>query len=180
MAMKTTQGWGWLAAGVLALGLNGFYHDGGAVWAHRVVDGVAERFSGQSGALVNLVSFRVDQLMGRASLAATRSETASCQLATAMARAQTKMARTQTGMAHFEAMSARQEAALVRMEANRVRIETQVARVRMLPVVFNKIEVPAVSCPRVRVDVPRVNVPRVPMVRVPAPMVHVEVSGSPI
>jgi hypothetical protein len=35
--MKTTQAWGWLAAGVLALGLNGIYHDGGAAWAHRAV-----------------------------------------------------------------------------------------------------------------------------------------------
>ncbi len=42
--MKTTQGWGWLAAGVLALGLNGIYQDGGAAWAHRIVEpGCADR-----------------------------------------------------------------------------------------------------------------------------------------
>src|SRR3979409_839004 len=29
-AMKTTQAWGWLTAGVLALGFNGFYHDVGS------------------------------------------------------------------------------------------------------------------------------------------------------
>ncbi len=38
--MKTTQGWGWLTAGVLALGLNGIYHDGGAAWAHRIATGL--------------------------------------------------------------------------------------------------------------------------------------------
>ena len=41
--MKTTQAWAWLTAGVLALGLNGFYHDGGAVWAHRIADQLAEK-----------------------------------------------------------------------------------------------------------------------------------------
>ena len=38
--MKNTQAWGWLAAGVLALGLNGMYQDGGAAWAQRVVNQV--------------------------------------------------------------------------------------------------------------------------------------------
>lgn len=176
--MKTTQAWGWLVAGVLALGLNGFYHDGGAVWAHRAVDGVVEGIAGRSGTLVNLVSERVDQFMGRAQVAAARNETASCRLGTVMARVQTKMARTQTGMAHFEAMSARQEAALARVEVSRARIEAQVAGLRMMPVAFNTVEIPVVSCPRVRVSVPRVSVPRLPMVRIPAPAVQVEMPGT--
>ena len=176
--MKTTQGWGWLAVGVLALGLNGSYHDGGSVRVHRIVREVVAGIQDRSGALVNLVSERVDQFMGKANLAATRSETASCRLATAMARVQTKMARTQTGMAHFEAMSARQEAALARVEGQRARIQVQVARVRMLPVAFSAVEIPVVSCPRVRVNVPRVNIPRMPMVKIPAPVVHLEMPGS--
>ena len=68
-------------------------------------------------------------------------------------------------MAHFEAMSARQEAVLARVEAQRARIEAQVAPVRLTPVAFNTEEIPVVSCPRVRVNVPRIRVPRVPMVR---------------
>ena len=121
--MKATQGWGWLAAGVLALGLNGIYHDGGAAWAHRIADGAGCRPVGSldriwlRGALTGSGK--------RPDLVAARDETASCRLATAMARVQTKIARTQNGMAHFEAMSARQEAALARMEANRARIEAQ-------------------------------------------------------
>jgi hypothetical protein len=164
--MKTTQAWGWLAAGVLALGLNGFYHDGGAAWAHRIVDRVA----GRSGAMVNLVSEGVDQFMGKANLAAARNETASCRLATAMAQVQTKMARAQNGMAHFQAMSARQE-------ADRARIETQRVRVRVTagtfhPVAFQAMKIPVV-CPRVRV-----SVPQPPMVKIPAPVVQVEMPGG--
>jgi len=172
--MKTTQGWGWLVAGVLALGLNGFYRDGGAAWAHRVADRVVVR----SGALADLASEQVDRFMEMADLVAVRDETTSCRLATAVARFRTKMVWTQTGMAHFEAMSARQEAALARVEADRAQIEARVARLRLRPVTFNSVEIPVVVCSRVRVNVPRVNVPRVPMVRIPAPVVHVEKLGA--
>lgn len=167
--MKTTQGWGWLTVGVLALGLNGFYHDGGAAWAHRIANQVVRR----SEALAEMASAR-SVFMERTSLVVARDETASCRFATTMARVQTKIARTQNGMAHFEAMSVRQEAALARMEANRARIEAQVARVRLAPVAFDSVTIPEVACPRVRVNVPRVIVP----VRIPAPVVQVEMTGD--
>jgi len=172
--MKPTQGWGWLVAGVLALGLNGFYQDGGAAWAHRIADRVVER----SGALADLASEQVDRFREMADLVAVRDKTTSCRLATAFARYRTEMARTQTGMARFEEMSARQEAALARVEADRARIEARVARLRLRPVAFNSAEIPVVVCPRVRVNVPRVNVPRLPVVKIPAPVVHVENVGA--
>jgi hypothetical protein len=176
MAMKTTQAWAWLTAGVLALGLNGFYQDGGAAWAHRIVSQVAE----QSGVLVDAASEQADRLMEKTSLVAARDETASCRLATALVRFQTGIARSQTGFARFEAMSARQEAVLARVEAQRARIEARVARVRVEPVAFNTAEIPVVVCPRLRLNVPRVNVPRVPVVNVPEPLVHVELGPGPI
>jgi hypothetical protein len=176
--MKTTQAWAWLAAGVLALGLNGFYQDGGAAWAHRIVDGAIEQVASRSGTLVDLASAGVDRAVESANLVEARNETATCRLAAAVARFQGKIARTQSGMAHIEAMSARQEAALARIEEQRARIEERVARVRMTPLAFNTLEIPSVACPRVRVSVPRVRVPRVPMI--PAPVVRVETGGGPI
>jgi hypothetical protein len=170
--MKTGQGWGWLAAGVLALGLNGFYQDGGAAWTQRVLGRVGDR----SEALVGLASGTVDRLVERVDLAVARGETTSCRLATAVARFQTGMARTQTGLAHLEAMTARQEAGLARVEANRARIEAQVARVRLAPVAFNTLEMPMVACPRSRVNVLRV--PRAPLVRMPAPVMQIESAGG--
>src|SRR5271169_2567233 len=86
----TTRAWGWLVAGVLALGLNGFYQDGGAAWAHRIADRVVER----SGALADLASEQVDRFREMADLVAVRDETTSCRLATAAARYRTEMART--------------------------------------------------------------------------------------
>jgi hypothetical protein len=180
MAMKTTQAWAWLAAGVLALGLNGFYQDGGAAWAHRVVDGVVAQVADRFGTVADMASEQIDRVMERANLVATRDETASCRMGTMLARFQTEMARTQVGMGHFEAMSARQEAMLARVEADRARIEAQVARVRVAPVAFTSVEIPVVACPRVRVNVPRGSVPRVPRINVPAPVVRVELGGGPI
>ena len=55
--MKNTYAWGWLAAGVLALGLNGIYQDGGAAWAHRALDqGVARLAESSLGGKVFLTN----------------------------------------------------------------------------------------------------------------------------
>lgn len=163
--MKTTQAWAWLTAGVLALGLNGLYHDGGAVWAHRMANRIVE----QSGAAMELASERVDGFVGRATLTAALDEPASCRLAAAMARLQSKFAQTQTAMARFEAVSGRQEAALARVEASRARIK---ARVRMASVAFNSGNGPVI-CTRVRVNVPRVNVSRVNVRRIDVPRIEI-------
>jgi hypothetical protein len=159
-AMKTTQAWGWLTAGVLALGLNGFYQDGGAVWAHRTVDQVVGRIADRSEAVLALASGRADWFLAKANLVTSRDEAASCRLATAVARMQTRMARAQSGMAGFEAMSARQEADFARLEANRARLEAQAAR--FSSAAFDPARI-RVICPRVRVEIPRVDIPLVRM-----------------
>jgi hypothetical protein len=178
--MKTTQGWAWLAAGVMALGLNGFYQDGGAAWAHRKLNGVVSRIADRSEAVLALATGRADWFFAKANLGAARSETASCKLATTVARVQTRMVRAESGMAQFGAISAREEATLARFEANRARIEARVARVRIAPVAFSMSKIPVVSCPQVRVLIPRVNVPRVniPKISIPSPVVHVDVLGA--
>jgi len=164
--MKTTQAWGWLTAGVLALGLNGFYHDGGAEWAHRLIDRVVY----SSAAVVALASGRADQFLEQAKMVLARDETQSCRLGAAMARIQTRVARADTGFARFDAMSAREEAQLARVQANRERIEALAARSEFAtfvePVNFHGPKV-SVTCPRVRV-----NIPRMPMIKMHAPVVH--------
>jgi len=175
-----TQAWGWLAAAVMAAGLNASYHDGGLEWAHRVADQIGYN----SAAVLALASGRADQFLADAQLVTASEETASCRWATALARVQNQVAHTENQFAHVQAMSAREEAQLARLEANRARIEARVAaqsaRIRIpaavfSPVVysFSNMKMPDVkilgACPRVRV-----NLPRLPMVRIPAPVVHVE------
>jgi hypothetical protein len=177
--MKSMQGWGWLTAGVLALGLNGLYQDGGAAWAHRMAGRAVGRIEARLQPAVALAMGRADWFVAKTQSMATQAgmaqnEPASCRIEAAMARVQSKLVRSQMRFANIEQMSARQEAALARVEANRARIEAQVARVRLAPVAFYPVTIPVVACPRVRVNVPQVNVPRLPGLKIPAPAADVE------
>jgi hypothetical protein len=186
--MKTIQAWGWLAAGVLALGLNGIYHDGGAEWAHRAADRAMARIGENTEGVLAMASRRADLFLAKGKMVVARNGTASCRVATAVAGAQTKISRAQAGFAGWkdagwEEMSARGEAQMARFEADRARIEAPVARVSLEPAAFNAVEIPAI-CSRIRISVPHVRVPvpmvRVPMVRVPGvqvPQIRVEVGG---
>jgi hypothetical protein len=170
--MKSTAAWGWLTAGVIALGLNGIYHDGGAAWANRIAGQTIARISNRTQGVLALATGRADWFLARSELVRARGETTSCRLTTTIAQVQTKIARADTRFAGFEAMSAREEAQMARWEANRAQIEARLARLRLAPAAFNAAEIPA-TCLRVRV-----NVPRPPAVRISVPSVHVEIAGS--
>jgi hypothetical protein len=189
-----TQAWAWLTAGVVALGLNGFYLDGGVAWAHRIADRISDR----SDFVVQRVSDRADQFLAEVRMSAGRNETASCPLSTALAGFQSRMARSrfaqnqtrfaQTKIAGFERMTAREEAQAARLEASRARaearvearVDAQVARMSFAPAAFERVVMDPVKirvvCPRVQVNVPAVripvvNIPRMPVIRIPAPVI---------
>jgi len=201
-----TQAWGWLVAGVVALGLNGFYQDGGFARVHRVVD----RIESRSAAVLALATGRADDFFSEARLVTRPEETTPCPLGTALARAQARIVRTQTAVGRWESMSARHEAQFARLEGTRARLEAvQVrlacARVPALtvnPVVIKamrieacprvhvnmprmpKIDVPTVSIPRIdipRISIPRVSIPSVsiPKISVPeVPVIHIEMPDA--
>jgi hypothetical protein len=164
MKSKSTQAWGWLTAGVLALGLNGIYHDGGAAWVHQAVDRVISRVEERTMPVLALASGRVECFMASTKLAAAAHQTASAPLAATIARLQTKIAGAESGYARLQSMSAREEtrfareeAHMARLEANRARIEAM-ASVR-IPDIKVDVRVPDV-CTRVRVNVSRAKVVR--------------------
>jgi hypothetical protein len=191
--MKTTQAWTWLAAGVVALGLNGYYHDGGLAMAHQVVD----RISQGSSQVMARASEQADVLTSRVRMVADRNETASCRVGEVMARMQAQVDRAGTqmvaleneqsadGFARFDAMTARERAELDRLEAARARMEAQASRmpyatVKFIPSSFKSgtFTSPQISvCSRVRVNVSRIDIPQVhvsvPVVVVPTPVIHV-------
>lgn len=154
--MKTTQAWGWLTAGVLALGLNGFYQDGGAAWAHRILDHAVGRIEArvQPVLAVALAMAQPDRIVARTETAAMpasfvqQEPAVSCRLGSAMARVQNKLVRTQTRFADLEKISARHEVALARMEANRERMEAHLDRLQFTPAMFVTNDFSAASCPR--------------------------------
>jgi hypothetical protein len=125
-----------------------------------------------------LATGRADQFMAEARMLNVERHESQCPLAAALAQVQNSVDPSQAPFDGFQAMSDREQAQLDRLEANRARIEAQVqaklARVRLVETNFNPVvvQVPKITCPRVRV-----NIPRMPRIRVPAPMVHVEYSG---
>ena len=168
-----TQAWGWLAAAVLAAGLNSSYHEGGMQWAHEI----ANRVGHNTGAVLALATGRADQFLAEARMLNVGREQPQCPLAAAMAEVQSSFDQPNAGIDRFEAMSAREQARLARFEANRARMEARIqaklARVRFVDANFSPVvQVPKIACPRVRV-----NIPRMPRINVPAPVVHVDYSG---
>jgi len=182
MKRTVTQAWGWLAAGVLAAGLNASYHDGGLQWAHQI----ANRVQHHTATVVALASGRADQVLGEARLLTAQTETSSsCPLTTTIERIQSRIAGSETVVERFDVMSAREQRQFVRLEANRARMEPQIAaqtaHIRIATAAFAPITVNATSapvvCPRVRV-----NVPRLPRIKMPVmPQIHIEsVSAGPV
>jgi hypothetical protein len=155
-----TQAWGWLAAAVLAAGLNANYHDGGLQWAHEIVG----RIGHSTNAVVALATGHADQFLTEARLITEHRRVPSCPLTTALAEVRTAMPR-DFDLDQMEVISAREQAQLARIEARRARIEAQVARIRIPALVLDRIAIPTPQvsvCPRIRVDIPRmprINVP---------------------
>jgi len=176
--MKTNQAWGWLAAGVLAAGLNANYYDGGLQWAHRVTEQVGH----SSAAVLALASGRADEFLTEAGVLAGHDRAPSCPLATSLARVQDSIGRSFGRSGDFEGMSARQEAQIAKFEADRERMEAQIvartsqfhlASPAFAMVAFKAVPA-AVACPRIRV-----NVPKIPTIKMPvAPRIHIEMASN--
>lgn len=164
-----TQAWGWLAAAVMAAGLNASYHDGGLQWAHQIVD----RVTYNAGTVIALASGHLDQIRSESPVLVAR-ENGSCPLSKALAQVEDRFDGSGWAQENFAVMSARDEAQLARLTADRVRIEARLARIRIPAVAFNRVVVPSPHisiCPRVRV-----NVPRLPAMK--PPMVHLDLPGT--
>jgi hypothetical protein len=162
-----TQAWGWLAAGVLAAGLNASYHDGGMQWAHEI----ANRIEHRTNAVMALATGNADRFLAEARLVTNQEQASPCPLSMAVARAQARISRSDVQFARLQAASDRR---LAQIERDRARIEAEFARVRIPAVAFRTVNV---SVPRV-IDCPRVhvNIPQPPQTRIPAmPNVHVSV-----
>jgi hypothetical protein len=166
-----TQAWGWLAAAVVAAGLNASYHDGGLRWAHEVVSQVKHN----TGAVLALATGRADQFLTEANFVAERKQNSSCPFAAALAETRAVVVPPAFELQRFEVISAREQAQLARFEARRARVEARLAQLQIPAVAFNPVVVqtPRVACPRVRI-----NMPRIPTVKMPAaPVVHIQNTG---
>jgi hypothetical protein len=188
--MKSTQAWGWLAAAVLAAGLNAAYHYGGLAWAHRIVYQARH----VSGAVVALASGHADQFLSEAETLTARNDEMTAFSQSARATANQEMARAEAAYARAEA---RQQAHCARMQAEHARMEARIAShgvfVRVPDVrveTFRTIQIPegpAIRLPRIELSQVkaahcsriRVRVPAMPDISVPAaPAVNVSFASE--
>jgi hypothetical protein len=157
-----TKAWYWLAAGVLALGLNGYYQDGGMQALHRISNrattAVAEtRAQLQEAAVMTQVAFAEHatcqehartQVAVNAPMMPAEAEARVAEIHARLARAEAAQMRAQ--LAGMEQVMMRREMRQARVEIQNGRLELQAdpGQVRLL--------LPPV--PRVEVNVPQAAV----------------------
>jgi hypothetical protein len=155
-----TQAWYWLAAGVLALGLNGYYQDGGLLQIHRLAD------SAKSTIAESRVHFSK-----AATLAEVFAERPRCErqapsgAVTAMIPRQTQARRAELQERLEEMQAARVQARIARLqqvlaqrELQRAQVEWQDGRIS----VVNDAGQVQLTLPGVEVNVPQEPVAEIP------------------
>jgi len=169
-----TQAMGWLAAAVVAAGLNASYHQGGMSWAHRI----AARVMHNTEAVYLLATGHADQFLMEAQVVKAQHEVSSCRLQAMLARAEGRIAHSQARIDRLgERMEAREDARAARIEAQRARIAAQMAKIRIPAVAVTPVVLPTPQvdvCPRIRVNVTRL--PRI--TNPPTPVILIDVPGS--
>src|SRR5215475_5533004 len=101
------QALGWLAAGVLAAGLNSSYHNGGLEWAHRIAD----RVEYNTSAVLALATGHADRFYNETRLTEARmarvgeENSSPCRLSLAMAQVEKAIPLSDATFAQFDRMS---------------------------------------------------------------------------
>jgi hypothetical protein len=124
--MRSEKAWYWLAAGVVALGLNGAYQDGQLRWAHCL--------AGQATAYIQRVAERgmqhvamAEVMLGRSPEAFDRTEGALQKIQSKAVCQRVAMAQRQMAMAH-----ARQQIAEAKMRQKFDLMQMKMDKVRMI------------------------------------------------
>jgi hypothetical protein len=90
--------YGWLAAGVLALGLNSVYQSAGAQWVHRY----AHRVARDTNAVIALATGHADKFLAEARTVSEREQLQIARLEAEHARTQAHVIRVQVPAAAFD------------------------------------------------------------------------------
>lgn len=168
--MRSEKAWYWLAAGVLALGLNGAYQDGQLSWAHCLASRAASLVARASQRGLHLVTM-AEWMLGRSPENFGRNEAVMQKIQTKLVCQRVAMAQRQMAMADVRRRMA--EADLQRkldfaqMKMDKVRAITinHANQFRNCPgfsgVVVNVPEIPSVNLS----NLPDIQMPEIPEIR---------------
>ena len=157
--MASEKAWYWLAAGVLALGLNGAYQDGEFAWAHRIADhstNLVERASEQGLRFVTMA----EVMLGRSPESMGRTEVALQRLQTGMVCKRIEMAQREVDMAQLQ-----RDLAAAHIDRQLARVQSTMDHVRMITIERTS-RVP--NCPKLSRVIVMPNMPRVDLSNLPA------------
>jgi hypothetical protein len=168
--MASDKAWYWLAAGVLALGLNGAYRDGQFGWAHQFAD--------RSTEIVERAEMRGLGLVTAAEVMLDRNPEAVGRMEGSLGRMQAKMACKRIEMATRRIDIARMQRDLAAAHVDRqlARVQMQLDKVRVIAIdrathARNCAELShvVVAGPRVDLsDLPNAQIPDLPEIQVPS------------
>jgi len=126
--MASEKAWYWLAAGVLALGLNGAYQDGQFGWAHGIVDrsmSLVERASERGLSFASMA----EVMLGRSPETSGWTEAALEKLQARTACSRVEMAQRQIAMAQMQ-----RDLAAAQIDRQLAKVETKMDKVRMITI----------------------------------------------
>lgn len=157
----TNKAWYWLAAGVLALGLNGYYHDGGLQGLHRLANNATATVA-ETKAQFSQVAMLADVAMATHARIHCPRATPNTMVAVNAAmppQAEARLADLQVRLsavkaARVQARVARLEKVMVQREMQRAEVELQNGRLKVLT---NQGQV-QIAWPRVQVNAPQAPV----------------------
>jgi hypothetical protein len=166
--MASDKAWYWLAAGVLALGLNGAYQDGEFQWAHRLTCHSASLVERASEEGLRMLA-TAEVMLGRNPESLARTEAILQNLQMRIACKRIEMARREVDMAQVQrdlaAARIDQQIAKVQASMDHVRMITieRTGRVRNCPELSRVIVMP--NIPRVDLsNLPEISIPEIPAI----------------
>jgi hypothetical protein len=164
--MAYEKGWFWMAAGVLALGLNGAYQDGEFQWVHaaaqRSVHAI-EQASDQASRVIDVA----EVMLGRTPASLERTEVALQRVQAKVACKRFEMAQREMAKAQVQRdlASARVDHQLAQMQ---MKMQMNMDRVRAITIErSSRINCPEMSRVVVMTSVPRIDLSNLPEVHIP-------------
>ena len=162
--MRTDKAWYWLAAGVLALGLNGAYQDGQMGWAHVLVD--------RAAASVERLALSGQHFVAMAEVMLGREPHAFANTQAAIERVQERIAcnRIAQAQSHMATARVREQLAEANVQRKMAMVQMRMGRVRAMSIEkasrfrdcdgFSKV---VVNMP----DLSNIQMPNIPDIQIP-------------
>ena len=161
--MASDRAWYWLAAGVLALGLNGAYQDGEFQWVHRLANHSASLMERASEEGLRMLA-TAQVMLGRSPESMARTEATLQKLQMRVACKRIEMARRQVDMAQVQ-----RDLAAARIDQQMAKVQASMERVGMITIERTGRARNCPELPRVIVmpNMPRVDLSNLPEISIP-------------